>query len=300
MRFTRGRPKNVFSCETTRPRPRSIFRGGRSPVAEESGSVRLRQAFPDEHDTIVIEGTLTLQEPARCSPRDVLWIRLPLDHEGVVDLYGHIDSDSLAFAEVRFRTAPQKLPEAAKATLLSGTVVVFPRCQYEVIPLLSSPCDLYSLAVLAVRTLLVNDRAALPLALDEMLSLARQVAFEHKPDMPLAARIAAIFGQKEDWLASLGPHRSTTEQLGPEEAIGLVPDELWYEVLAIIVRLFPGGGPDSYCVDLGDAPSLALEKVFDPPIAALDKLLVETRSLIVIDWKINREIRAAIEELQEG
>jgi len=43
-------------------------------------------------------------------------------------------------------------------------------------------------------------------------------------------------------------------------------------------------------------PSLALETIFNRPLAELERLLVRSRSLIVIDWKFNREIHSAINE----
>jgi hypothetical protein len=61
------------------------------------------------------------------------------------------------------------------------------------VPLLSTPCDLYSLAVLAVRALLVDQETTLAVALDEILSLARQLAAEHQPDVPLGERVRAVF-----------------------------------------------------------------------------------------------------------
>jgi hypothetical protein len=262
------------------------------------GNVRIRKVLPHEPEAVIIEGTLRLQEPSPCSPRDLLWVRLPLS-TGSVDFYGHIDSDSLASSEVRFRTLPRRLPEACAQALRSGAVVVFPRCQYEIITLLSSPCDLYSLGVLAIRTLLVNDKTALPVALDDLLSLAHQVAVEHHPDLPLPARIGAIFARKPGWLESLGPHRLLAIPLGLDEANALVPAGLWHEVLAAIVRLFPGAGPDSYCADLNDAPPLALETVLDPPLTDFQNLLLKTRSLIVIDWAYNREVRAAIDDFRK-
>jgi hypothetical protein len=146
----------------------------------------------------------------------------------------------------------------------------------------------------------VNDKAALPAALDDLLGLARQAALEYKPDLPLPTRLAGIFDRKSGWLESLGPHRLLAESLSPKEAIELVPPELWHEVLAAIVRLFPGAGPDSYCADLGDAPPLALETVFDRPLVHLDNLLLKTRGLVVIDWGFNREIRAVIDESQKS
>jgi hypothetical protein len=271
--------------------------GGRITNCRGLGDVRVRKVISDEQNSLILEGTLVTQEPARCSPRDILWMRLPLS-TGPVDLYGNIDRDSLAFSEVRFSTTPQQFPEAVASALRSGAIVVFPGCQYDILPFLSSPCDLYSLGVLAIRTLLVNDAGGLAVALDELLSLARQVALEHKPELSLPTRIAAIFEQKSDWVASLGPHRLLANLLSPEEASVVVPAELWCEVLAAVVRLFPGAGPDSYCADLGDAPALALESVFDRPLADLQTLLLKTRSLIAIDWTFNREIRSVIDEFR--
>jgi hypothetical protein len=271
--------------------PESQLGGGRG-----AGTVRLRKVTPHAPNALIAEGTLVMQEAIPFSPRDLLWVRLPLP-TGPVDLYGHIEKEGKAAGEAHFRTAPQQFPAAAAADLLSGKLAVFSRCQYQVIPLLSSPCDLYALAVLAIRTLLVNDKAGLQIALDETLSLARQAALDYKPETPLPERIAALFRKNGDWLESLGPHRLLAEAFSPAEASALVPPELWHEVLAAIVRLFPAG-PDSHCADLGDADPLALEKVFDGPLEDLDNLLLKTRSLIVIDWSFNREVRAAIDEFR--
>jgi hypothetical protein len=80
-------------------------------------------------------------------------------------------------------------------------------------------------------------------------------------------------------------------------AYELLPPELWYHTLAAIIRLFPGIGPDSYCKDFGDSPALALEVIFNKPLEDLEKLLVRSRSLIVIDWNANREVHSAIRDV---
>ena len=79
----------------------------------------------------------------------------------------------------------------------------------------------------------------------------------------------------------------------------LLPPDLWHGALAAIVRLFPGLTPDSYCKDYGDAPPLALEKVFNQPLQGFETLLERSRSLIVIDWSANREIHSAIRDLMD-
>jgi hypothetical protein len=58
--------------------------------------------------------------------------------------------------------------------------------------------------------------------------------------------------------------------------------------------MLPGIGPDSYCRDYGDAPRGGLHKIYEQAQPALDALLVRTRSLIVIDWRFNREIHAVL------
>jgi hypothetical protein len=236
-----------------------------------------------------------MQERLAVSAHDLLWIRLPLP-SGRLDLYGHLyAAESLAQGEVRFRTLPQKLPESALAALRAAEGVSFARSPFEVVPLLSTPCDLYAAGVLAVRTLLVDDQTTLPIALDEVLSLARQVAAEHQPETRLGTRIRSILERDPRYAASLGPHRLVREGLDPQTAARLLPGELWCDTLALVVSLFPGLGPDSGCRDFGDVPALALETVFNRPLEELEKLMVRSRSLIVIDWSFNQEIHSTIQ-----
>ena len=58
--------------------------------------------------------------------------------------------------------------------------------------------------------------------------------------------------------------------------------------------------PSSHCIRQGrplcrpHAPVGGLHKVFDQALSDLESLLLRTRSLIVIDWRFNREIYAVI------
>jgi hypothetical protein len=153
---------------------------------------------------------------------------------------------------------------------------------------------MYSLAILAARAILVDAEAPLAIVADELISLARQVALQHQPNTPLGDRIRAIFQSDSRWLNSLGPHRLTRETLTPQEAFDLVPANLWFDTLGLLVRMLPAMGPDSVCRDFGDAPRGGMHKIYDPVLDALDTLLVRTRSLIVIDWRFNREIHGVL------
>ncbi|HUS92321.1 MAG TPA: hypothetical protein VM389_08615 [Phycisphaerae bacterium] len=260
------------------------------------GTVRIRQVLPEGGGGTIVEGTLATQERFEVARYDLIWLRLNLA-SGRVDLYGQLEQASaLAAGEWRFRTVGQRFGEDAVAALRSAEGVPIAETAFEIIPLLSSPCDLYGLAVLAVRTLLVNSQTALPVALDETLSLARQVAEEYDEQTALGLRVRQIFESDGRWAASLGPHRLTNEEMAPEEALDLIPAEVWFDTLGAIVRMFPGLGPDSLARDLGDAPPGGIHKVFDRAVEAIDDLVLRTRSLIVIDWRFNREVHAVVRQ----
>jgi hypothetical protein len=272
---------------------------GLSATIQGTGNVRLRKVLPPDQDRTILEGTLVTEERLSNSPNDLVWIRLPLP-TGRIDLYGHLyTAEGLAQGEARFRTVPQRLPESVVAALRAAEGVAFARSAFEIVPLLSTPCDLYSLGVLAIRALLVDEENTLAVALDEVLSLARQVATEPAGDVPLGDRIRAIFDKDKRYAASLGPQRLTRQDIDAPEAFQWIPPELWYDALGAVIRLFPGIGPDSMCRDFGDVPALALETVFNLPLETFEKLLLRSRSLILIDWNLNREVHTAIKSYLE-
>ena len=85
--------------------------------------------------------------------------------------------------------------------------VSFARSPFEVVPLLSTPCDLYALGVLAVRTFLTNPHNSLAEALDELISLGRKAGEGDTADKPLVARIGELMDAEPRFSKALGPHR---------------------------------------------------------------------------------------------
>lgn len=261
-----------------------------------TGRARIRQVLPGTSaDETVIEGTLVTQEPIKTAESDLIWVRLNLS-SGRIDLYAHLDAETAkAGGEYRFRTVGQKLDPEQVEALRAVEGAPIPQARFEVIPVRSTPFDLYALGVLATRSLLVDRETSLPVALDELHALAHEVASAHDGESELSKRVESVFGQRPDWGESLGPHRLIHDDLSPEEAMRLVTPQLWWDVLAAVIRMFPGVGPDSTCRDFGHAPPGGLHRVFDQSLADLDNLLVRTRSLIVTDAKSNREVRSIIE-----
>ncbi len=257
-------------------------------------SVRIRQILSDAGDTTVVEGTFTTHERIDMARNDLVRFRLNLAC-GEINLYAHLEADSaMAPGEWRFRTVAQNMDDKKISDLRSATGVPIPEVLFEIIPLLSSPCDLYSLAVIALRILLVDNTNSLPVVLDEILSLPRQIAVDYDESTNLEIRISDIFNKDERWFESLGPHHLTFDKITSDEAFSFIPSELWWTTLAIILRMFPGLGTYTVCRDYGDAQPGGLHMIFERAIADLDNLILKTRSLIVTNWKSNQEISTVI------
>ncbi len=277
---------------------RSVYRPQARYSAELGvASVRLRRVLPPAQGGTSLEATLATDERMNVNSSDLIHVRLPIAG-GRVDLYGHVDeSEALAKGETRFRTVPQIFSASEKIGLEEMEGASVNNASFEILPLLTSPCDMYALGVLAVRILLVDAENTLAIALDEILSLAREAAIEHKPDNSLGKRLQSIVAKDARWAESLGPHRLVRDAGVRTTAAGIIPSDLWWETIGVIVRLFPGIGPDSYCRDLGDAPSTSLDQIFDEPISQISLLLLRSRSLVVADWNQNLEVHDAIYEV---
>lgn len=274
-------------------------------AARGKGLLRIRRVSVDGGET-VLEGTITSSERLSPGRNDLVWLRFAVQGSRF-DLYGVVDEQrALAGGEMRFRTLPQRLDGAASNTLKQSEGIPIPEALFELVPLLSSPCDLYSLAVLTVRTLLVDGKTTLAIALDEAMSLAYEAnstaedASADGASKPMWERIKGLFGKDPRWRESLGPQRLVGEGFAAEEALEVVPPELWCRVLAMLVRMFPGIGPESRCRDFGDAPLGGIHKVYDKVSEDLSEVLVKSRGLIVSDQRANREVAGLIESVLSG
>jgi len=251
-----------------------------------------------ENETAIVEGTLTTAERIAVAANDLLCLRFALP-SGRLELFGRWDAkEALSSNELRFRTLPRQLSEAV-LTSLRETGVSIPHVTFETLPVLSTPCDLHALAVIAVQALLASGGTGttLPVALDEVFSLAAKVVEKGGDASQTIEALRATLEEDAKWQTTLGPHHLLADPVSPEEAAVLFPAGMWWETIALIMRCFPGRLPASFCRDLGDATALALEKVFDEPLAHFDRLLLRSRSLISIDWNMNREIRAVVDQL---
>lgn len=310
FRTNLGRPTHSYQVDVESEEARFFgVRGNRSfsiykpdefsEGAKAVGSLRIRsiESVSESDDRIVIEGTLSCQEKLDIASNELLIIHIVLQDSRLKIAARISGKENLASGELRFRSFAQSLEGAARGLLDEAQGVPLQRIQFELLPIVSSPADLYSLAVIAVQTLLVNKTNALPTALDELLSFARELKEVSQENMPMNERIAVVVSADLRWRSSLGPHRLRQEELTPDRAFECVPADLWWNLIGELTRFFPNVGPNSFCSHFGDASTFALEAVFDEPLECLHGHIVKARSLLLMDWDQNAEMKSVIDEV---
>lgn len=259
-----------------------------------TGTIRKRDVR-EEVDGTVLEGTLVAEDYLGLDPHDLLWFKLPMAGQERLEFYAHVyKGDSVGPKEARFRTVPAKLENSVVAVL--KTTGTFARAPYEIWPLLSSPCDLYSLGVLAVRVLLAHSQISLPPVVDDVLSLSRHVGKGLGNMESLPRRLNEVLDSDSRLMELVSPHRLVENGGAAAQARANIHLGLWVETIAWLLRLFPGAGPHSYCKDYGDVPPLALETVFEEPIQDLEQLVLRLRSVLMPTSAMNAEIAGVILE----
>lgn len=259
------------------------------------GSVRLR-TVTSEADGAVLEGTLVAEDYLGLDAHDLLWFKIPLGEQRL-EFFAHVYvSEAVGPREARFRTVPTKLAESAMTALQRAAGTVFARSPYEIWPLLSSPCDMFSLGVMAVRVLLANSKSNLPVILDEVLGLARHLGKNEKKDDGPLSRLKSSVEADPRLLDLISPHQMIESGATPQAARNAIQMDIWLETIALLLRLFPGASPYSYCKDLGDVSPLALETVFDQPIEELERIVLRLRTTLWPSASANQEIAGVILE----
>jgi hypothetical protein len=299
-KFQLVRPSQAYPLSIQLAKDKYFVRAGRvepSPFLPEglgaysfgTGSIRVRNVVANDQG-LVLEGTLIAEDYLGVTEQDLLWFKLPLPQERLEFFANISTSEQVGPKEARFRTIPMVLPDALLRRMKAAAGTAFQRAPYEICPLLSSPCDLYSLGVLGTRILLANSRSNLPVIVDDALSLAQRVAREATDTAGVLAELKALTARDRDVLDRLSPNTLVESGDSPEQARAKLPIELWWETMALLFRFFPGLGPHSFCHTLGEAPNEALEAVFDRPVSELENLVRRLRHILLPGTAANLEI----------
>lgn len=280
----------------------TVYAPGSAGSIGGAGTLQIRQVRIEDGGASV-EGTLRSQERLFLSPGETLAIRVTLGGTRL-DLYAIVEPGKSAApsAELRLRTVPQRLGERETGQLQAAEGVMLPGVMFRTIARTSSPCDLFSLGVLAIRALLVDGKQTLAVALDEMQSLVSTLSEDHDPSTPLGLRVRGVIedAKGSSALGALGPHHLTADTWEPRQALEVVTPEVWGDVIGMIVRCMVGSGPDAACKDFGDARAGMLHRVFDRLGEDVMDLVVRTRTMVVGDLQSNREVSAIVGKYLAG
>jgi len=257
------------------------------------GRIQIKSVTSEAGGT-VMDGTLIAEDYLRLDPHDMLWFKLP-GGDIPIQFVAHVSkADHGRSREAKFRTVPAIFPDAIVERLEASAGIYFPKSTYEIWPLLSSPFDLYSLGVIALRLLFADGQSDLPLVLDVFFSLARkldeaEVTMEELPNQ--LRRLATQDPEIQKLLRFPMGGQNFAAKL-PESCAA---DEDIVILLVIwLSRLFPGTGQNAYCKSFGDVSPQALEMIFEKPIQELQKIHNLLRSLLVANVFENEEIALAI------
>ena len=270
------------------------------PLATESAVLRLRSVTGEPDGTCIVDGTLANLEGIVPQPSDLVCVRVALADQRIL-LTGSAETQSaLAAGEVRFRSNRFPLSGEQLTAMQAAQGTALQPVRLQCLPRKDSASDLYALTVLALRALVVHPGNPLPVAVDELRGFVAQIARDFSTDKSLPQRIAELLLADERWNKSLGAQNVFPGLPGDDSAGELIPAGLWTHVLALLVRMVPAAGPDSFCRAYGIMPPAGMAGALDPVVDVLSRLLIQTRSLIVIDWQVNREVHAVIRRFQLG
>lgn len=270
------------------------------PLITEKAVLRLRSVTTGTDGTCMIDGTLANLEGIVPQPSDLVCIRAALADQRIL-LTGSAETQSaLAAGEVRFRSNRFPATGELLAAIQAAQGTALQPVRLQCLPRKDTALDLYALTVLALRALVVHPGNPLPVAVDELRGFVAQVALTFSADKPLPQRIADLLLADNRWNKSLGAQNVFPGLPGDDSAIELIPAGLWTHVLALLVRMVPAAGPDSFCRTYGIMPPAGMAGLLNPVVEVLSRLLIQTRSLIVIDWQVNREVHAVIRRFQLG
>ncbi len=280
------------------PISQSIYRAGRAAGPKEGkGRVRFRKISPaDAGGLWLIEGTLQTDESLEVSRKDLLELDIRLPRGKRLRIRGYFMTLKAVQGESRFLSLPMDVAPEIVADMEGGGLQITERVDFRIIPGVGSTADLYSIAVVAVRTLFSRD-VPLSETMDDMLELihAYGQTFERSDWDTGSGNLASFINSEKGklWREKLGPAR-VGEGVSAEAAAQAIPPHLWWRAVEYIGRLFPGEMPGSFAKDFDDFDSRAPERVYAEPLAALDGLIETCRSLLFWNPVASREILSVI------
>jgi hypothetical protein len=286
---------------TFRTLPASIYRpealGQQRSIL---GEVTLLSMKRDaESGLVVIEGTLRSVDLLQLSTnsRHLYFIDYPVRGTRLRMVGEMTGGDPHLPDKIRFRSRRLALNSEQALALETFFGVEQTGVYCEILPVLGTPCDLYSLGVIGLDILYHGSGHTLAHIKDQVRSLAH-ACLEISEDQPLIDRIAHVL-EKDAALRkvllpeSLGLGAEGSGRIGlPKE------DRLWESLLVILMRLQTGLlGREGYAASFSNENNFRLSQIFEEPVKDLSRPLAILRSLCVGDVHSAHFIRDVIDAM---
>jgi hypothetical protein len=200
--------------------------------------------------------------------------------------------------ETAFTSDPVAIDEAALRRLKAAFGARIPGAKYRIFPNFGAPADLYSLGIVLLRLLLVNDSQDLPAVVQAVERVAREIgggspATSRRPVSlaHLLARVpdaaprfakAQIFWAEEDRMA------------GRPNAI---PDPLWEQVVLLALRLATRVAGFSTAVSAADFDPLFREEKLERVLPEILSIAGELQALLFDRQTLHLEIQQVLAEI---
>lgn len=268
-----------------------------------TASVRIRKVTePDDEGLVTIEGTLSTDQVIRVGKLDIFTLEWALPRGGRKQIVCRMEGrDSANDSEYRFVSLPTKFEEEV-SSIVSGLKqsISSEKIDFLVIPRLGSTCDLYSLAITCLRTL-IHHPDGLSVMLDDLLSLLH-LYNKRIGDSEWQTGLGSLddyvrSGDAGDVINRLGPHRIISNpEIEASDAFREIPSSLWWTTISFLLRLLPGECLDSFVKSYDDFNPRAMHRVFQQPLEELEILIEKSRGAIFGNHSANREILQVIRQ----
>ncbi len=285
----------IFTCGATFPP--SVFkpaRAGRQAIAGHA-NFRIRSVTTDSGGQAIVDGTLDSMEFDPPTGSELISIRFSLADQSCV-LFG-FSSGSAAKAELSFRSTQASFPAAIAKVLAAAQGAILKRVWVDTWENMDSAYDMYALAVCFCQVLLAGPANPLSSIVDDLNSLAGILASSGEKRYSQLAAMLAGGGQFSD---TLGVANLFSQPALRDAAAEMIPAEVWYKLVETLVLMIPGIMPDAFARPYGSLRAGGQAAAFQKLQERLVNLLTQTRSLILIDWRMNREIHSAVRRLTTG
>ncbi len=257
--------------------------------------VRVRELKPIKGQPGIYRCEGTIQAQEKLPPSNQL---LLLDHPmAAAPIHAQVIEINEAGGEILFNSLPwQAAPETLAAIAAGGYSPPAITISVANLPQLGLAADLYALGVLGLEIFTCCDTNRLPRVLDELIRLAKRMEDENVPPDDLV-RTLIMWSRKSSsesgWLEYLHPRFLTNPPVPAMEAWRAIPEELWFSVIVLCLRMLTGQSKYAFYQNLSEG-GVSPASGFEGVRAELVPLLAKARGLTVMDWHRTRIIREEI------